>query len=227
MSSHQVFFHIQDPTLCDNILSNIMSLEVMIPSLVTFHSNMRYFSIGTRVLQDFIADSSRFETTFQSLFRQWAYDPVFEVSEGNFALMDLTTVDLAYIQLFLFVLRHFPLLSEDRPVQDKQGEYARAGVDSNCVDQLYYRALRLEFRTLKARSHTFHDLECNESNHLPLDLEVRCIDIIWSITLQTLNIHFYALPFQVYFVVNAICMSEKDMEPVAAPVSTHIFVVDL
>ncbi|KAK4646423.1 hypothetical protein QC761_0042650 [Podospora bellae-mahoneyi] len=121
-----------------------MSLDVIIPSLVTFHRNMRYFSIGARVLQHFIADNSRFETKFQSLFRQWAYDPVFEVSEDNFALMDLTTVDLAYIQLFLFVLRHFPLLSEDRPLQDKQGEYARAGVDSNCVDHILPRsALRV------------------------------------------------------------------------------------
>lgn len=65
VSSHQVFFYIQDPALRDEILSNIMSLDVVIPSLATFHSNMRYFSIGARILQRFTVDNSRFETTFR------------------------------------------------------------------------------------------------------------------------------------------------------------------
>lgn len=82
--------------------------------------------------------------------------------------MDSTTVNLAYIQLFLFVLRHFPLLSEDRPLQNKRGEYVRAGVNSTCVDQLYCRAWRLGFLTPKVRNYTFKDLEYEEPNtHLP------------------------------------------------------------
>ncbi|VBB82108.1 Putative protein of unknown function [Podospora comata] len=162
MTSHQVFFQIHDPTLRNQILSNISSLNVVIPSLTTFHNNMRYFSIGARTLRHFIADGSRSETTFQSLSQQWTYNPVLEVVEGSFALVDSTTVDLAYAQLFLFVLLHFPLLSEDRPLKDKKGEYVRAGVNSNCVDQLYHRALRLGFRTQKVRNHTFDNLDCNE-----------------------------------------------------------------
>ncbi|KAK4204851.1 hypothetical protein QBC40DRAFT_163599 [Triangularia verruculosa] len=171
MTSHQVFFQIHDPTLRNQILSNISSLNVVIPSLATFHSNMRYFSIGARVLQHFIADNIRSETTFQSLSRRWVYDPVLEVSEGNFALVDSTTVDLAYAQLFLYILRHFPLLSEDRPLQDKRGEYVRAGVNTDSVDQLYYRALRLGFLTPKVRNHTFEKLDCSKPSDPPPDLE--------------------------------------------------------
>lgn len=109
---------------------NVLSVTTMIPSLVTFHENMKYMSIGARILRDNLAPKSlRGTTLFESLTRKhhWKAPKTsyMEIGKGNFVALSSPVPEepyLHYKQLFLAALRHFAELSTERPLQDTRDE---------------------------------------------------------------------------------------------------------
>ncbi|KAK8036649.1 hypothetical protein PG993_008632 [Apiospora rasikravindrae] len=125
----------------------------MIPSIKTFHENMKYFSIGAKIVQEHVGEnyvSSRKGprlTLMRSVLRDWR-QPAGKVEngEGHYYLTEgLMTEQLAYTQLFLSALRHFPRLSNESPRQDRRGEVMNAKLGKEQLKRFCDGARQLGF----------------------------------------------------------------------------------
>ncbi|KAF1959366.1 hypothetical protein CC80DRAFT_545738 [Byssothecium circinans] len=54
MEDGELFHGFTDPASRRQILNNILSINIIIPSLKTFHENMKYFAIGAKILRQHI-----------------------------------------------------------------------------------------------------------------------------------------------------------------------------
>ncbi|KAI2604647.1 hypothetical protein GGR54DRAFT_448584 [Hypoxylon sp. NC1633] len=89
MDSGQIFRHVKDRSLRERIKRNILSLNIVIPSIETFHENMMYFSIGAKILRKFEVDDepndsqvNGGETLFQNLDRHWQAPDIPRIEVG-------------------------------------------------------------------------------------------------------------------------------------------------
>ncbi len=163
-----------------HIKRNLLSLDLVFPTLKTFHQNMMYFSVGVKILRDHIIDdpeesregdqSDRDEGFFQSLRRCWTppTQPLIEVSER--VVQPLVSLDakLASMLLFLDGQRDSLYLSNEPflILQDKRGEPTpAAAVDPWYVFRLQARARQYGFYTEKIR----HGLAVKPLSPRPMD----------------------------------------------------------
>ncbi|KAK0702714.1 hypothetical protein B0H67DRAFT_558329 [Lasiosphaeris hirsuta] len=155
MKEHQIFRNVNDPVSRKKILRNILSIDGIITSQKTFHNNMSYLEIALDVLrQHIIGDEGiKQKTLFENLAAHWDDGKaVVEYEEGRFHRLVTTNFVTAAVQLVLFVLRHFPYLSNVQPLQDKRGARAVAAeVDEYYLYLLYKLANNLGFSTSKIR----------------------------------------------------------------------------
>ena len=114
----------------DRLKQNILAISVMIPSIDTFHDNMRYMTIGAKILEKHVqAKTKKVSTTtgnrvslFESLRADWTSNTQIQTDHADFRdLADPTTAETAYMQLFIAALRYFPFLSQVAPLQDSGG----------------------------------------------------------------------------------------------------------
>ena len=149
-----IFQDVEDPESRNSILRNILSIEGIITSLKTFHTNMNYLEIALDVLRQYIVDDgeeNEHRTVFQYLAAHWDHRvAVLEYKEGRFYRLASTHFRVATVQLILFILRHFPYLSNVQPLQDQQKLRAvTAEVDDYFLFLLHSLAKRLGFSTSK------------------------------------------------------------------------------
>jgi hypothetical protein len=107
------------------VLENILALDLIIPSMETFHKNMIYFSIASKILRKYIVDDDLAdETLFSNLNRYWdsSQQHVLQTGENEFQNLFIGDVYLVYIMAFLIPLRLFNRLSSVRPLLDKRSE---------------------------------------------------------------------------------------------------------
>lgn len=157
MESGRLFSLVSDRIIRRKILSNIMKLTVVIPSIATLHHNMKYFGLGAKILQkhiEVLPTKSRKHrpTLFQNLKDIWnaPRGAVCEVAEGETIELAATTPEVSYLQLFVAALRDFLPLIHEYPLQDR-GEQEIISCDQD--EQQYYR---LKFIRL-ARNLGFHN----------------------------------------------------------------------
>ncbi|KAK4242977.1 hypothetical protein C7999DRAFT_18586, partial [Corynascus novoguineensis] len=151
-----IFRNVNDPASRDMILRNILSLEGIITSLKTFNTNMNYLEIAMDILRRYViedGEKTQHHTLFQNLAAHWDHrKAVVEYKEGHFRRLAATHFKIAVVQLILFVLRHFPYLSNIQPLQDRRGVRALvAEVDDYFLFLLYTLASQLGFSTSKVR----------------------------------------------------------------------------
>ncbi|TPX11400.1 uncharacterized protein E0L32_007819 [Thyridium curvatum] len=156
MQENLLFPTITDRASREVTLQNILSVEGIITSMKTFHTNMNYFEIAVDVLRQHImqeGEEAKHSTLFQNLSAHWDHTKaVVEYKEGHFRQLTTTNFKTAVVQLFLFVLRHFPYLSNAQPLQDGRGVRAvAAAADEYFLYRLYTLASRLGFSTTKIR----------------------------------------------------------------------------
>ncbi|KAK8043718.1 hypothetical protein PG993_006148 [Apiospora rasikravindrae] len=153
MADGQLFPLITKVQQRKRLLHNILSLTVVIPSIKTFHENMKYFSIGAKIVQEHVGEnyvSSRKGprlTLMRSVLRDWR-QPAGKVEngEGHYYLTEgPMTEQLAYTQLFLSALRHFPRLSNESPRQDRRGEVMNAKLGKEQLKRFCDGARQLGF----------------------------------------------------------------------------------
>ncbi|KAK7954382.1 hypothetical protein PG988_015076 [Apiospora saccharicola] len=153
MADGQLFPLITKVQQRKRLLHNILSLTVVIPSIKTFHENMKYFSIGAKIIQEHVGEnyvSSRRGprlTLMRSVLRDW-HQPAGKVEngEGHYYLTEgPMTEQLAYTQLFLSALRHFPRLSNESPRQDRCGEVMNAKLGKEQLKRFCDGARQLGF----------------------------------------------------------------------------------
>lgn len=113
----------------------LLSLNDIIPTLKTFHENVKLLEIGVRIIRDHIKPRRK-SSLFQSLVDLWLpnEDCFIEITEGVFhkALLPagLENQYLAYIQLFISAIRQSPNLGFTPPRRDVRSRAERAEVNT-------------------------------------------------------------------------------------------------
>ncbi|RYP01922.1 hypothetical protein DL764_006017 [Monosporascus ibericus] len=166
MRRRQIFILISDNDTRDRILENILSLQVIIPSIETFHENMKYFSIGAKILQKHVEyvdakkprrRNERRSTMFENLRNDWKPPERSVVRTGAEKYRTLShplTPELAYTELFLSALRDFPRLCTESPLQGRQGEKLVAFLDGTYLERFRQTAKTLGFQNAKLNQNT-------------------------------------------------------------------------
>ena len=154
MKDGKLFHGLQDQASRTQILNNILSLKVIIPSLKTFHENMKYFAIGVKILREHILSEDDAEAQHRSFEQrlQWSEPPEARVDagDGNFASVERLGLALATKALFLSAIKIFPYVSHDRPKIDVRGEKVmEPTVNDGFVYLLCKEARRLGFCSTK------------------------------------------------------------------------------
>ncbi|PHH71261.1 hypothetical protein CDD83_5231 [Cordyceps sp. RAO-2017] len=136
---------------------NILSISVMIPSIDTFHDNMRYLTIAAKILEKHIQTQAQRVTTstgsrvslFESLRADWTYSPLIQTGHRSYRRVPHTTARLAYAQLFIAALRYFPFLSLETPLQATGGDCVGAQTNDRYLGLLCKTAKVLGFSNSK------------------------------------------------------------------------------
>ncbi|KJZ69633.1 hypothetical protein HIM_10972 [Hirsutella minnesotensis 3608] len=153
--NNPLFPAITDADMRGKLKQNVLSIRVMIPSIETFHDDMRYLSIGAKILEGHILSRHDKKKTiggnrlnlFQSLREDWGGSSVqIQTGHHSFAWSRISlTPRLAFMQLLLAALRYFPYLSSEAPLQDLGNTRMGASVDARYVGLLCRTARELGF----------------------------------------------------------------------------------
>ncbi|KAJ4248078.1 hypothetical protein NW762_012848 [Fusarium torreyae] len=163
-----LFRGLKDLDLRDVVRDKVLSVQVIIPSLETFHENMKYISLGAKFLREHFAvplQDNRRETPtlYQSLGDDWSDPGAYYVEVADSRLESVTgrpTRYSAYKHLFIAVLRHFARLTANHPRQDVRGETMPSFPERS----------RIQYLTQLARSQGFDNVKItgilnSESGH--------------------------------------------------------------
>ncbi|KAM5348928.1 hypothetical protein ACJ41O_008751 [Fusarium nematophilum] len=154
MEDGELFHGLTDPASRRQILNNILSINIIIPSLKSFHENMKYFAIGAKILRQHILseDDAKGQPRSFAQRLQWSEPPHVQVetSSGSFITLKRLDPRLALKVLFLIAIKLFPYVSNDRPKKDVRGENVmEPTVDDGFVYLLRKEARRLGFSSPK------------------------------------------------------------------------------
>jgi len=125
MDNEILFPAIVDENLRRSVKEVLLGLDVMIPTIKTFHMNVSYFQIGAKILRTQLFDTQSKTDLFETMRDHWSPPErcLVEVREGILEHIDVPKQEqfiLACITLWLFVLRHFPSSSNCAPRLDKR-----------------------------------------------------------------------------------------------------------
>ena len=146
------------------IKENILSLKHSIPSIRTFHENMKYITIGAKILEKHIEMRAKFTAThlirqsprslLQNLRRDWNGESLVEINHGQTKKLNCLSEPsaLATMQLFIAALRYFPFLCSEAPLRDRdKTHWMPAAMDDRYVHLLCRIAKALGFDNKKIR----------------------------------------------------------------------------
>ncbi|PKK42011.1 hypothetical protein CI102_12847, partial [Trichoderma harzianum] len=162
-----IFTTIQSEEVLKQLEQNILSFTGIIPSIQTFHQNMKYLTIGVKILEKFIevkpsvvnkGDITKTKPSlFVNLSRDWFVDKAAEslqVDHEKFIAPKKRHVNLSFAQLLVAALRYFPLLSIEATLQDVGGDGEAPLVSSDYIKLLCKTAKQLGFDNEKIRKQT-------------------------------------------------------------------------
>ncbi|KAI1181595.1 hypothetical protein F5B17DRAFT_264345 [Nemania serpens] len=138
----EIFILISHGEVRSTTLANILSLQVVIPSIQSFHKNIIYFSIGAKIVRDNIEcvkpQSRRIKRPSLCGILRTNWEPpqkcTIRTRKDQYqSLSVLLTPQLVFELLFIDALLDFPRLCGESPVQDKPGERMAAFVDEQSV----------------------------------------------------------------------------------------------
>ncbi len=153
-----ILHQVSDPETRDSLKRNILSLNMVIPSLTTFHRNIRYFSIGAKILRQHIAVEMKVEdedapSLYQNLSRVWCprESSIVEISEDYFQqIPEPPSSNFAFENLLLSSLRAFANLYYTRPLLDRKTDKpVGARIDDSFVSHLCRKAKFLGYSNSK------------------------------------------------------------------------------
>ena len=120
MDYRALFSIIVDGNLRELIKQTLLRLQVIIPTIKSFHENVKYFGIGAEILKTHLLNGLIETTIYRTMCSQWSPpENVFiEFREGEFQhtlLLEEEVKCFAYKQVFVSTLRQFASLSENAP----------------------------------------------------------------------------------------------------------------
>ncbi|KAH7000877.1 hypothetical protein EDB80DRAFT_580501, partial [Ilyonectria destructans] len=147
---------IKDLDLRNRIRQRVLSVQVIIPSVETFHENMKYISIGAKIVRKYLMEVPTCKrnkpTLFESLAGKWKSPGAryVEYEYGKFTqTCEAPTAWHAYTTVSLAALREFARLSFEHPRQDIRGETMPAFPEGPRINYLARLALQVGFDNLK------------------------------------------------------------------------------
>lgn len=136
-AAHQLFPLVHEAAKREKILHNILELQCVIPSIQTFHENMRYITIGAKILEKLIQMPQKKRakdtvdrgsiTLYDNLIRHWATPSnVVQIADARYAeRFGPPEPYVAFLVLFIAALRNFPHLSSERALLGNEKEENR------------------------------------------------------------------------------------------------------
>ncbi|KAK1480558.1 hypothetical protein CCUS01_16216 [Colletotrichum cuscutae] len=114
-SSGKLFPKVTDKSWRERIEYNVLKIPVLIPSLKSFHENMKVLSTAAQIVKNhLLPDHTREKGTLQQQLQEFWNPParlVVEISEGQFRYgVGPSSFDVAYVHLMLAAIRQFPSL---------------------------------------------------------------------------------------------------------------------
>ncbi|KAL9078312.1 MAG: hypothetical protein Q9157_002775 [Trypethelium eluteriae] len=154
--SQQVFPQVTDDTKRHILLNNVESIFCLIPSLKTFFENLKYLEPCCQILKRLLP-MERPRTLRRELWAHY-YRPesaLVEYAEYDLKTHSRSTIEeerwMAYQQLWLFCLRHFPDMSTVLPRKEaKKARPCPRATNDVCWQHFGDLTVRLGFRTPEA-----------------------------------------------------------------------------
>ncbi|KAH8600139.1 hypothetical protein B0O99DRAFT_590536 [Bisporella sp. PMI_857] len=138
MDGNIIFPGISDPDTRRKIKIAILELKLIIPSLKTFHESLNYFEIGVKIIKNLIC-TERVKVSLRQYMaspRMWHPPPapIVEVNDSEFRHITLNPYEeeyskIAFLHLFVIVLRQFASLSKHSPRKDSKQEVIHGAMD--------------------------------------------------------------------------------------------------
>ncbi|KAF4468235.1 DUF3723 domain [Fusarium albosuccineum] len=163
METGALFHSISDQAQREKLFDNICGIRAVLPGVLTFHENMRYLTLGAKILEHHIEVKSKKrrrgttlvsrkpESLMENLEKDRTHSANYvEVQEGQYRVThEPLDAKRAFLQLFLISLRLFPFLGSDPPLQDIKGRGMDAFVDYSYKRRLCMGAFCLGYRNRK------------------------------------------------------------------------------
>ncbi|PTB34937.1 hypothetical protein M441DRAFT_154567, partial [Trichoderma asperellum CBS 433.97] len=161
-----IFTKISSDKIRDDLMNNVLSIPDVIPSIATFHANMKYITIGAKILEKYIEvkpknyRSQRHSITrsksslYDNLTMHWTSNrKSIQISHEEFVPMGETqnASKLCFLQLLMAALRYFPHLSSESPLLDKGGGWVGITPDDHFRALLCKTAWHLGYDNEKIR----------------------------------------------------------------------------
>jgi hypothetical protein len=161
MVNRKIFVSVIDDSSRAQLLDCILFQKHLIPSLRTFFEDQKYLEPCSMILKSLLDDTEKRPLWRAFGANYWAPNNTqLQYSEGTCSMVDLQLPPsdqeemgkrLAYLQLWLFSMRHFPELTDFKPrIQSRKNERIRRTYSAVRLQQLGCLAVKLGFRTRKA-----------------------------------------------------------------------------
>ncbi|KAK7967622.1 uncharacterized protein PG986_001899 [Apiospora aurea] len=177
MRSRVLYPLIHDIDRRRRIESAILDLDVIIPSIKTFHENMKYFSIGSEILKSTILTRlKKGQSLYEAMHQIW-HRPnkcYIEYKEEDFREAQLNPdFSWAYQEIFISAMRYSPWLSDHPPRREKGSSTSLAGSKDYYLLKLLRRSRMLGFASKKIDSEIFRLVSLQSQ---PEDQEIESSD---------------------------------------------------
>lgn len=162
-----IFRKISSEKIRDDLMKNVLSIPGVVPSIATFHANMKYITIGAKILEKYIEikpTNQRLQrrhsitrsksSLYDNLKTHWTSDrKSLQLSQEKFVQIRDTpnASKLCFLQLLMAALRYFPHLSSESPLLDKGGRWVGITPDENFQALLCTTAWNLGYDNEKIR----------------------------------------------------------------------------
>lgn len=162
-----LFPGVQSSDIRNIFQERIKSFTGIIPSIMTFHENMKYLTIGVKILEKFIeirppiAEGEKYNIhkvrpdLFSNLKANWNLDVMkIQVDHETFVPIPAPVdAELCFIQLVIAAIRHFAFLNlYEAPLMDQDKKIMGATIDLETQGHLCWIAGQLGFDNLKIQA---------------------------------------------------------------------------
>lgn len=159
MRSRVLYPLIHDIDRRKRIESAILDLGVIIPSIKTFHENMKYFSIGSEILKStMLTKLKRGQSLYEAMHQIWRCPNkcYIEFKEEDFREVPFNPdFSWSYQEVFISAMRYSPWLSDHPPRREKGSSTSLAGSKDYYLLKLLRRSRMLGFTSKKINSEIF------------------------------------------------------------------------
>ena len=176
MKQKRIFPLLDDLHDRDDIRTAVKGLKCLIPSLRTFFENQKYIEPCCSILRKLLGEEDRKRSLWRAFSANY-FEPekfVIQSMEGGVQTLDLlqsSRKGLAYTQLWMFCLRHFPEMtsitpklssrtkeiSDEKEEQDDEGGSRKQKLNPALWHRLGKLAVDLGFRTDQALEYAARD----------------------------------------------------------------------